>query len=584
MFNKRLMGIVDDTMKYVALNVFMNWVCLLANIFLIVILGNYLQGFWSAPDDWRFFPFIPGMIGLIAIRFGGLRLAARFSFLAAMDAKKKLRGIIYQKLLRLGPSYSEKISTAEAVQVAVEGIEQLELYFGKYLPQLFYCIAAPLTLFAAVSMISLKAALVMLACVLLIPLAIVWVQNFAHKLFDAYWQTYSDLGHAFLENLQGLTTLKIYQADDYKNREMNNQAEAFRKITMKVLTMQLNSITLMDLIAFGGAAAGILLAVAEFNAGRIPFTGAFIIILLASEFFIPLRMLGSYFHAAMNGISAARKIFRLLDLEEEPVKTESFSNYGIKLDKVSFSYDGQRPILQEVSLDIPERGFIAIAGESGSGKSTIAALMAGQRSYAGSMRMGGKEVSRIDPKHLRREITLVSHDSYIFKGTVEDNLKMGNPRATLAEMVEALKKVRLHGFVFAQEGLAMPLRENGSNLSGGQRQRLALARALLHDSKIYILDEATSNVDVESEANILEVVRELARQKTVILISHRLANVVDADMIYVLEHGRVAESGSHDQLMNRKGLYADLFAAQAEIEGYLGEEKSYANKCNAGHV
>ena len=574
MTNKRLLAILEESKKYILLHVLTNWVCLLCNILFIVYLGNFLQAFLSgghAPSTTA--RFLGSMAVLIAVRFFCCRLAAHFSFMASAKAKKKLRRLIYQKLLGFGPSYSEKVSTAEVVQVAVEGIEQLEVYFGRYLPQLLYSLFSSFTLFVVISFINLKTALVMLACVPLIPISIMVVHKFAGSLFNKYWGVYTDLGDVFLENLQGLTTLKIYQADGHKNQEMNQQAESFRKITMKVLTMQLNSITVMDLVAFGGAAAGVLLAVTQFAAGSINLAGALIIILLASEFFIPVRMLGSYFHIAMNGMAAANKIFRLLDLEEAPIKSGDFQSYAISLDRVSFSYDHQRQILHEVSMDIPEGRLVALVGESGSGKSTVAALITGQRSYSGSIQIGGEEVSDLNEERLMKNVTLVSHNSYIFKGTIEENLKMGNPQATSAEMLGALKKVRLYDFVLSQEGLATLLQENGSNLSGGQRQRLALARALLHDSRIYIFDEATSNIDAESEEDIVSVILELAKHKTVILISHRLANVIRSDYIYLLDHGRVAEQGTHQELMKKNCLYAALFAAQADLEAYAGEEE-----------
>ena len=571
MINKRLIGTVPDSKKYIAANVLCQWLALLANIVLMAAVARLLAGLWQNTVEPRSLAAL-GAVGAaaLAVRFVCTALASRMSYLSSKAVKKTLREKIYRKLLRLGSSYKEQVNTSEVVQVAVEGVDQLETYFGAYLPQFFYAMLAPLTLFGVLSFVSLPAALVLLVCVPLIPAAIVAVQRWAKKLLAKYWGQYTTLGDSFLENLQGLTTLKIYQADEYKQQEMDRQAEQFRRITMKVLTMQLNSITIMDLIAYGGAALGAILAATQFVAGRISLDGALLILLLAADFFIPMRLLGSFFHIAMNGMAASDKIFRLLDLPEPARGSETLGDdLTIRCRDLGFGYQPEKPVLRGLELEIPMGSFTALVGESGCGKSTLSALLMGRnKGYTGSVTMGGLELRDIREDSLLGAFTYVSHQSYLFKGTVADNLRMARPDASDDALWQVLEQVKLADFVRSEQGLDTPVAERGSNLSGGQCQRLALARALLADSPAYIFDEATSNIDVESENDIMEVIRRLAKTKTVLLISHRLANVEFADKIYVLEKGRLAESGSHSVLLARGGCYARLWNAQAELENY----------------
>lgn len=571
MINKRLIGTVPDSKKYIAANVFCQWLALLANIVLMAAVARLLAGLWQNTVEPRSLAAL-GAVGAaaLAVRFVCTALASRMSYLSSKAVKKTLREKIYRKLLRLGSSYKEQVNTSEVVQVAVEGVDQLETYFGAYLPQFFYAMLAPLTLFGVLAFVSLPAALVLLVCVPLIPAAIVAVQRWAKKLLAKYWGQYTALGDSFLENLQGLTTLKIYQADAYKQQEMDRQAEQFRRITMKVLTMQLNSITIMDLIAYGGAALGAILAATQFAAGRISLDGALLILLLAADFFIPMRLLGSFFHIAMNGMAASDKIFRLLDLPEPARGSETLGDdLTIRCRDLSFGYQPEKPVLRGLELEIPMGSFTALVGESGCGKSTLSALLMGRnKGYTGSVTVGGLELRNIREDSLLGAFTYVSHQSYLFKGTVADNLRMARPDASDDALWQVLEQVKLADFVRSEQGLDTPVAERGANLSGGQCQRLALARALLADSPAYIFDEATSNIDVESENDIMEVIRRLAKTKTVLLISHRLANVEFADKIYVLEKGRLAESGSHGVLLARGGCYARLWNAQAELENY----------------
>ena len=578
MINKRLIGTVAESKKYIAGNVILQWCSLAANIAMMFGITNLFAALYhgSAGPSALWTTAVAILLALF-IRFLCTTGASRMSYLSSKAVKKTLREKIYEKLLRLGASYNEQVKTSEVVQVAVEGVDQLETYFGAYLPQFFYAMLAPLTLFVVLCFVNVPAAVVLLICVPLIPVAIAAVQTWAKKLLSKYWGQYTELGDTFLENLQGLTTLKIYQADEFKNKEMNAEAEKFRKITMKVLTMQLNSITIMDLIAYGGAALGVIMAVTQYQSGGVSLEGCLLIILLAADFFIPMRQLGSFFHIAMNGMAASDKIFRLLDLPEHEQKTsERFpSQHDIICSGLRFSYEPGREILHGVDLRFPQGSFTALVGESGCGKSTAASILMGRNKvYAGSVTIGGVELREVNEGSLLRNITYVSHQSYLFKGTVRDNLLMGKPSASDDELWAVLERVNLAGFLKAEQGLDTPLLEKAGNLSGGQCQRLALARALLHDSPVYIFDEATSNIDVESENDIMAEIHRLAKTKTVLLISHRLANVVQADNIYVLDGGNIAEHGSHEELLQNHGLYERLWNAQQALENYGKEEEN----------
>lgn len=573
MINKRLIGAVPESKKYIAGNVALQWCSLCANIAMMSAVTELFAAlFAGSMTQSKIVTTAVIALAAVAVRYGCTVGASRMGYLSSKAVKKTLRGAIYDKLLCLGAPYSEQVKTSEVVQVAVEGVDQLETYFGAYLPQFFYAMLAPLTLFVVLCFVSVPAAVVLLVCVPLIPVAIAAVQTWAKKLLSKYWGQYTALGDTFLENLQGLTTLKIYQAEAFKNDEMNVEAEKFCKITMKVLTMQLNSITIMDLIAYGGAALGVIMAATQLRAGKIDLAGALLIILLAAGFFIPMRQLGSFFHIAMNGMAASDKIFRLLDLSEPAHGGVSCPAGDIVCRGLRFSYEPEREILHGVDLTIPQGKFVSLVGESGCGKSTISALLMGRnKSYTGSVAIGGAELRNIEKASLMRRITYVSHQSYLFKGMVRDNLLMGKPGASDDELWSALTQVNLADFLRGEAGLDTLLSEHGENLSGGQRQRLALARALLHDSPVYIFDEATSNIDVESENDIMAQIHALAGRKTVLMISHRLANVTASDEIYVLERGNIVQHGTHDALLKQGGAYAALWSAQQALEHY-GEE------------
>lgn len=572
MINKRLIGTVKESKKYIALNVAIQWCSLAANVVMMAAISVLLASMAEKNvTRTRIYTTIIIAAAAVVIIFLCAVGMSKMSYLSSKAVKKTLREKIYEKLLKLGTSYQEKVQTSEVVQVAVEGVDQLETYFGAYLPQFFYAMIAPLTLFVILCFVNVPSAVVLLICVPLIPVAIAAVQTWAKKLLSKYWGRYTALGDTFLENLQGLTTLKIYQADEFKHKQMNEASEEFRKITMKVLTMQLNSITIMDLIAYGGAALGIVMSVTQFKAGHISLAGAIFIILLSADFFIPMRQLGSFFHIAMNGMASSDKIFKLLDLPEDNNENgkECPQDGDIVCKNIAFSYDDDREILHGIDMVFKSGSFTAVVGESGCGKSTTAGIIMGHmKNYTGNVTIGGNSLSQISEASLMKHITYVGHNSYLFKGTVRQNLLMGSPDAKDDKLWEMLKEVNLADFLKGEDGLDTKLLEKASNFSGGQCQRLALARALLHDSPVYIFDEATSNIDVESENEIMERIYELAKTKTVILISHRLANVTGADNIYVLESGNVAEYGTHEELLDRHGVYEKLWNAQQELESF----------------
>jgi len=572
MIKKRLVQLLSHAKKHIVFQVLWQWLALLCQIVMIyclaVLVNCALGGLLTAKT---ILSYALAAAAAMALRFLCDRQASYASYEASVDVKRILREKIYEKLLRLGAAYRESTSTSAVVQMAVEGVDQLETYFGRYLPQLFYSLLAPLTLFAVLSFINFKASLVLLIFVPLIPISIVIVQKIGKKLIAKYWGAYEELGDSFLENLQGMTTLKIYRADRQKAEEMDRESEHFRKITMKVLTMQLNSTSVMDIMAYGGAAVGMIVALTEFAKGNATFGGTLMILLLASEFFIPLRLLGSFFHIAMNGMAASDRIFELLDLPEPEQGTETLGGgrIGVVMDGVHFAYEKDREILSGIRIEVPEGSFVSLVGRSGCGKSTVAGILMGRnKGYEGSIRVQGKELSQISEHEIMENVTLVTHESYLFKGTVRDNLLMGDPGATEEQMEQVLREVNLLDFLREQEGLDTKLQERGNNLSGGQCQRLALARALLHDTPMYIFDEATSNIDVESEEMIMEVIRKLSGSRTVLLISHRLANVTGSDRIYMLRDGEIVQSGRHEELMTENGEYADLYRYQKELEEY----------------
>lgn len=572
MFHKRLIKEFRENQKNIWGMVLTQWVMLIANVALMLQTAAFIAGMVRGENLQNQSIRLLVTLAVVGVVRSLMSLFnSKLSFEASKQVKARLRTMVYEKMMRLGSSYKEYFQTSEVVQITTEGVEQLEIYFGKYMPQFFYSMLAPVTLFVIVGTMSLKVAVVLLICVPLIPLSIVAVQKFAKKMLAKYWGTYTEMGDSFLECLQGLTTLKIYQADERYAKRMDEEAEKFRKVTMRVLIMQLNSISIMDLVAYGGAAVGIILSILEYQKGVIGLAQCFFIIMISAEFFLPLRLLGSFFHIAMNGNAAADKIFRLVDLEEDQgeksAEMEGESD-EIAFSNVSFSYEAKKKVLEGISFRAGH-GLTALVGESGCGKSTTTLLLMGDRRVdEGQIFIGDMPIDKMDLKALRRKITRIRHDSYLFAGTIRENLLMGKEDATETQMKEALREVNLLDFVEKSGGLDFVLLEKASNLSGGQKQRLSLARALLHDTPIYIFDEATSNVDVESENDIMAVVRKLAKTKTVLLISHRLANVVSADQIYVLKDGMIVEKGQHEALCKEDGYYHRLFRQQSALEQF----------------
>lgn len=577
MIKTRLIEQVPSSKKYIALTVLAQWLKTVANIVMIFILSNLLAQILDgkAFDFKGLLPYLVAIAAVILVRYLCGYASSQTSFFASSEVKKVLRQKMYKKLTRMGASYSEKVSTSEVLQVFVEGVDQLELYFGKYLPQFFFAMLAPITLFAVLVFVSWKASVVLLICVPLIPLSIVAVQKIAKRLLSKYWGVYTNLGDTFLENIQGLTTLKVYQADERKNVEMNEKAEEFRRITMKVLTMQLNSVSVMDIVAYAGSAVGVVIAIIQVKNGTITLPQAFLIIMLAADFFLPLRLLGSFFHVAMNGMAASDKLFKLLDTKEDEHGAEIPENLDgdIEIKDLSFSYDGEKTVLNDISATFKKHELISIVGESGCGKSTLASLLCGTtKGYSGGITIGGVEIKDIDEKTLMNNITAVNFNSYIFAGTVRENMLIADKSAGDEKMIETLKMVNLWSFLSEQDGLDTKLNQQGSNFSGGQRQRLAIARALLHNTPIYVFDEVTSNIDAESENDIMTVIHNMAKIKTVILISHRLENVVGSDKILLLDKGKIEESGTHSELISLNKKYKLMYSTQAELEKYAKEE------------
>ncbi|MBQ9328196.1 MAG: ABC transporter ATP-binding protein/permease [Solobacterium sp.] len=573
MFDKRLMQMCPESRRYIIGNILMQWLELAMNACMTALVALTLLHLWDR--NWGMADVIKALLGMavtVVVRYVAVKTATHMSYMASRTIKRVMREEIYRKLLNLGVTYRDHVTSAELVQESVEGVEQLESYFGQYVPQFFYAFIAPITLFFLFGIAgSWSVGTVLLICVPLIPGAIMMVQKIAKKLLSKYWDQYAQLGSTFLENLQGMTTLKIYQADAYKNEEMNRESEHFRRITMKVLTMQLNSIIIMDFVAYGGAALGILLATRAFNKGTISLFSVIFMILLSAEFFLPMRKLGSYFHVAMNGMAASDKIFRFLNEPSPEPRTAVLNHEGgtICLAHVNFSYNEEREVLHDVTLELPQAGFSGIVGESGSGKSTIASLIIGRLSpNTGEVSIGGIPLSTVSERSLLDTVTYVGLGSVFFKGTVRSNLLIGDPNASDKRLWEVLEECGLAGFLNSENGLETKLMENAENLSGGQRQRLALARALLHDSPIYIFDEATSNIDIESEELILKKIQELSSTKTVVMITHRLANVKDAKTIYCIENGTIAGHGTHEELLRTCKTYETLWNTQQELEQF----------------
>ena len=506
----------------------------------------------------------------IVVRFFASCKTGDLKDVLGRKAKKDLRERTYRKIVTLGVRSTDGMSIAGLTQVALEGIEQLDLYYSSYIPQFFYAMLAPMILFCITVWIDWRVAVVLLACVPMIPVSIVAVSKYAKKIFAKYWGKYTSMGDSFLDSVQGLKELKIFTADAAQHKKMNANAEDFRKITMKVLVMQLASTTIMDMVAYGGAGLGIAFAVNGVVSRGLSPVSALFLILVAVDFFLPLRAFGSAFHVAMNGASAGKKILSLLEQPDPVWGAEMPSETDLVLQNVTFSYDGQRDVLKNVSMEIPAKGMTAIVGESGCGKSTIVNMLYGAfRPKSGAVLVGGKPLESLSREGYYSKLAVVSYNTYIFNETIRANFRLANPDVTDVQIYEALALVNLSDFVQENGGLDKVIIEDADNISGGQKQRLAMAVSLVANKDIYIFDEATSNIDVESEAIIVKNMKALSKDKSVIVISHRLANVVPADCIYYMESGEILESGSHAELMDKNGGYAQLYRTQKKLEeGY----------------
>lgn len=599
MIHKRLTGSVPKSKKWILLSALSSWISLLCNTAITFVSVRFIFGLYnSSLDKKTVFVLLFAASAALIIRVIAVRKRSYFSYRAGTEVKRTLRSMLYDKFISLKLNYSQYISMAEVTQIGTDGIEQLDSYFGAYLPQFFFSMAAPVTLFIILAPINFFAALVLFICVPLIPLSIAAIQTVAKRILKRYLDVYTGLGDSFLDNLRGLITLKAYSDDEAQHRELNAEAENFRRVTMRVLTMQLNSIFVMDTVAYGGTALGTIVSLYQLRAGNLSIEGALLFILLCAEFFLPLRALGSFFHIAMNGITAANRLFELMDVKsdsasvlseaelEETAKkikraqpgSQSDSMQGnlppLEVKNLNFNYNESKQALKNISLEFLKPGFYGIAGESGSGKSTAAALLMGlQKNYSGEILLSGIEAKKLPDEFRARYMNLVSTESFLFGASVRENLLIAKPSASDEELMSVLKKVLLDEFILNRKysgagnsGLDFYIESGGKNLSGGQVQRFALARALLHDTDIYIFDEAVSNIDVESEELILSTLYELSKTKIIIFISHRLANIENADHIYVFEKGEIKEEGTHSSLIEKNGIYARMYLQQKDLE------------------
>lgn len=587
MIHKRLTRSVPKSKKWILLSALSSWISLLCNTAITFVTVRFIFGLYnSSLDKKTVFVLLSAASAALIIRVVAVRKRSYFSYRAGTEVKRTLRSMLYDKFISLKLNYSQYISMAEVTQIGTDGIEQLDSYFGAYLPQFFFSMAAPVTLFIILAPINFFAALVLFICVPLIPLSIAAIQTVAKRILKRYLDVYTGLGDSFLDNLRGLITLKAYADDEAQHRELNAEAENFRRVTMRVLTMQLNSIFVMDTVAYGGTALGTIVSLYQLRAGNLSIEGALLFILLCAEFFLPLRALGSFFHIAMNGITAANRLFELMDVKsdsasvlseaelEETAKKIKGSQPILEVKNLNFNYNESKQALKNISLEFLKPGFYGIAGESGSGKSTAAALLMGlQKNYSGEILLSGIEAKKLPDEFRARYMNLVSTESFLFGASVRENLLIAKPSASDEELMSVLKKVLLDEFILNRKysgdgnsGLDFYIESGGKNLSGGQVQRFALARALLHDADIYIFDEAVSNIDVESEELILSTLYELSKTKIIIFISHRLANIENADHIYVFEKGEIKEEGTHSSLIEKNGIYARMYLQQKDLE------------------
>lgn len=574
MIDKNLLRLLGDNKKYIFYTVGLMVLGLFANVgitasicWAINLAIHYDE--YSGGATIFLWPAVCAVICII-VRYTASRLVGDLKDTLGRKAKKDLRERVYNKIVKLGVRSTDGMSMAGLTQVSMEGVEQLDLYYSSYIPQFFYAMLAPFILFGITVWIEWRVAVVLLCCVPLIPVSIIAVSKYAKKILAKYWGKYTSMGDSFLDSVQGLKELKIFKADEAQHTKMNETSEDFRKITMKVLVMQLASTTIMDLVAYGGAGIGIAMAILSVIKWELAPIAALFLILVAVDFFLPLRAFGSAFHVAMNGASAGKKILSLLEQSDPVWGEETVTDTEIKVENVTFSYDGKRDVLKNVSMTFPKTGMTAIVGESGCGKSTVVNMLFGAfRPKGGAVTVGGKELESLSRESYYSHLAVVSYNTYIFNETVRANFMLANKAVTDEEIYGALEKVNLADFIRENGGLDKVITEDAANISGGQKQRLALAVNLVAHKDIYVFDEATSNIDIESEAIIMANIKALSREKAVIVISHRLANVTPADLIYYMESGELKESGTHRELMERNSGYAKLYTTQKNLEeGY----------------
>ena len=574
MIDKKLLALLGHNKKYIFYAVGLMIVGLFANLAItasICYAIQYAAEYTSSGSNAQGFILLAVIVIIaMAIRYVTSRSIGDLKDTLGRNVKKDLRQKIYDKIIKLGVRTTDNMSMAGLTQLSMEGVEQLDLYYSAYIPQFFYAMIAPIILFIVTVRINWAVALVLLACVPLIPMSIIAVSRYAKKIFAKYWGKYTSMGDSFLDSVQGLKELKIFQADAAQNIKMNETSEEFRKITMKVLVMQLASTTIMDMVAYGGAGLGIALTIHAVVNGSLSAYAALLLILVAVDFFLPLRAFGSAFHIAMNGASAGNKILSLLAQPDPVWGNETVASTEITVKDVTFSYDGKRDVLKHASMNFGSTGMCAIVGESGSGKSTVVNLLLGAyHPQQGSILVGNKPLETLSRESYYSHISVVSYNTYIFNETIRQNFMLAKDNVTDEEIYSALKKVNLYDFIIDNGGLDKVITEDAANISGGQKQRLALAINLVANKDVYIFDEATSNIDIESEAIIMNNIKELSKEKSVIVISHRLANIIAADTIYYIEDGEVKENGTHNELMNMHEGYAKLYTTQKKLEeGY----------------
>ena len=575
MIDKNLLRLLGGNKKYIFYTVALMVLGLFANVgitasicWAINLAIHYDE--YSGGAVIFLWPAVCAVIG-IAVRYTASRLVGDLKDTLGRKAKKDLRERVYNKIVKLSVRSTDGMSMAGLTQVSMEGVEQLDLYYSSYIPQFFYAMLAPFILFGITVGIQWQVALVLLCCVPLIPVSIVAVSKYAKKIFAKYWGKYTSMGDSFLDSVQGLKELKIFKADEAQHVRMNETSEDFRKITMKVLVMQLASTTIMDLVAYGGAGLGIAMAILSVMFWDLTPIAALFLILVAVDFFLPLRAFGSAFHVAMNGASAGKKILSLLEQPDPIWGEETVEDTELKVDNVTFSYDGKRDVLKNVTMTFPKQGMTSIVGESGCGKSTVVNMLFGAfRPKSGVVMVDGKALESLSRESYYSHLAVVSYNTYIFNETVRANFMLANKKVTDEKIYAALEKVNLADFIRENGCLDKVITEDAANISGGQKQRLALAVNLVANKDIYVFDEATSNIDIESEAIIMANIKELSKTKAVIVISHRLANVVPSDLIYYMESGEVKEYGTHDELMAKGGGYAKLYTTQKNLEeGYV---------------